>query len=105
MSAGPRPKAPRAERRVVVTGIGLVTPLGVGRQVNWERLTAGKSGIGPITRFDTTKFATRIAGECREFDPLAFIDKKEVRKMDRFIQYALAAAQLAVDDGAIPADL
>ena len=105
MSAGSRPKAPRLERRVVITGIGLVTPLGVGRAANWERLTAGKSGIGPITRFDTAKFATRIAGECREFDPLAFIDKKEVRKMDRFIQYGLAAAQLAVDDGAIPAEL
>jgi 3-oxoacyl-[acyl-carrier-protein] synthase II len=105
MAAGSRARAPRLERRVVVTGIGLVTPLGVGRQVNWERLTAGKSGIGPITRFDTSRFATRIAGECREFDPLAFIDKKEVRKMDRFIQYALGAAQLAVDDGAVPLDL
>jgi len=90
---------------VAVTGIGLVTPLGVGRAVNWERLIQGRSGIGPITRFDTTKFATRIAGECREFDPLAFIDKKEVRKMDRFIQLGLAAAQLAVDDAAIPLEL
>ena len=102
MSAGSRPQPLRPGRRVVVTGIGLVTPLGVGREVNWERLTAGKSGIGPITRFDTARFATRIAGECREFDPLVFIDKKEVRKMDRFIQYALGAAQLAVDDGAVP---
>ena len=93
------------ERRVVITGIGLVTPLGVGRAVNWERLIQGRSGIGPITRFDTARFATRIAGECREFDPLAFIDKKEVRKMDRFIQYGLAAAQLAVDDAAIPLEL
>lgn len=102
MSVALRPKGPCPERRVVVTGIGLVTPLGIGRAVNWERLTAGRSGIGPITRFDTARFATRIAGECREFDPLAFIEKKEVRKMDRFIQYGLAAAQLAVDDAAIP---
>ncbi len=105
MSVGLRSKAPRPERRVVLTGIGLVTPLGVGRAVNWERLLAGRSGIGPITRFDAARYSTRIAGECREFDPLAFIDKKEIRKMDRFIQYALAAAQLAVEDAAIPLEL
>jgi 3-oxoacyl-[acyl-carrier-protein] synthase II len=98
MSLGSRSHTPRPERRVVLTGIGLVTPLGLGRAVNWERLTQGRSGIGPITRFDASRFATRIAGECREFDPLAFIDKKELRKMDRFIQFGLAAAQLAVDD-------
>jgi len=105
MRVGLRSKAPCPERRVVITGIGLVTPLGVGRAVNWERLVAGRSGIGPITRFDASRFSTRIAGECREFDPLQFIDKKEVRKMDRFIQYGLAAAQLAVDDAAIPPEL
>jgi len=102
MSVGLRSKELCPERRVVITGIGLVTPLGVGRAVNWERLLAGRSGIGPITRFDAARFATRFAGEAREFDPLAFIDKKEVRKMDRFIQYGLAAAQLAVDDAGIP---
>jgi len=102
MSVGLRSKDLCPERRVVITGIGLVTPLGVGRAVNWERLLAGRSGIGPITRFDAARFATRFAGEAREFDPLAFIDKKEVRKMDRFIQYGLAAAQLAVDDAGIP---
>jgi len=100
-----RSKKPCPERRVAVTGIGLVTPLGLGRAVNWERLIQGRSGIGPITRFDAAKFATRFAGECREFDPLAFIDKKEARKMDRFIQCGLAAAQLAVDDAAIPLKL
>lgn len=105
MSVGLRSKAPCPERRVVVTGIGLVTPLGVGRATNWERLVAGRSGIGPITRFDADRHSTRIAGECREFDPLQFIDKKEARKMDRFIQYGLAAAQLAVDDAACPLEL
>ncbi len=105
MSVGLRSKGLRPERRVVITGIGLVTPLGIGRVVNWERLVQGRSGIGPITRFDTAKFPTRIAGEVRDFDPLAFIDRKEAKKMDRFIQLGLAAAQLAVDDAAIPPKL
>jgi len=105
MSVGLRSKGPCPERRVVITGIGLVTPLGVGRELNWERLIQGRSGIGPITRFDTAKFSTRIAGEVRDFDPLTFIDRKEAKKMDRFIQYGLAAAQLAVDDAAIPPEL
>jgi 3-oxoacyl-[acyl-carrier-protein] synthase II len=93
-------------RRVVVTGIGLVTPLGVGTRKTWDALLRGESGIGPITRFDAARFETRIAGEVRDFDPLLFVDKKEVRKMDLFIQYALAAAALAVEDsGADPAAL
>jgi 3-oxoacyl-[acyl-carrier-protein] synthase II len=85
-------------RRVVVTGIGLVSPLGIGTQANWEALCAGRSGIGPITRFDASQHSARIAGEVKEFDPLRFVDKKDVKKMDVFIQYALAAAQFAVDD-------
>jgi 3-oxoacyl-[acyl-carrier-protein] synthase II len=89
-------------RRVVVTGLGMVTPLGTGTQKNWAALLRGESGIRPITRFDAARFATRFAGEIRDFDPLVFIDRKEVRKMDLFIQYAVAAAQLAVDDSAIP---
>jgi 3-oxoacyl-[acyl-carrier-protein] synthase II len=92
------------ERRVVVTGIGLVSPLGVGTETNWQALLRGQSGIGPITRFDASRHTTRIAGEARDFDPLAFIDRKEARKMDRFIQLALAAAQLAVDDCGLPPD-
>jgi 3-oxoacyl-[acyl-carrier-protein] synthase II len=88
-------------RRVVITGIGLVTPLGVGTRRTWDALLRGESGIGPITRFDTARFATRIAGEVRDFDPLLFIDRKEVRKMDLFTQYAIAAAQLAVEDSGI----
>src|SRR5881396_553239 len=85
-------------RRVVVTGIGLVSSLGIGTEANWKALAAGCSGIGPISRFDTTQFSTRIAGEVRGFDPLQFIEKKDVKKMDVFIQYAIAAAQFAVDD-------
>jgi 3-oxoacyl-[acyl-carrier-protein] synthase II len=85
-------------RRVVVTGIGLVSSLGIGTDANWAALTAGRSGIGPITKFDASQFATRIAGEVKAFDPLAFIEKKDVKKMDIFIQYAIAASQFAIDD-------
>jgi 3-oxoacyl-[acyl-carrier-protein] synthase II len=76
----------------------MVSPLGIGTQANWEALCAGRSGIGPITRFDASQFSARIAGEVKGFDPLQFIDKKDVKKMDVFIQYALAASQFAVDD-------
>src|SRR6476646_12291404 len=85
-------------RRVVVTGVGLVSPLGIGTQANWEAIVAGKSGIGPITRFDAALYSARIAGEVQAFDPLQFVDKKDVKKMDVFIQFALAASQFAVDD-------
>jgi 3-oxoacyl-[acyl-carrier-protein] synthase II len=85
-------------RRVVVTGIGLVSSLGIGTDANWAALLAGKSGVGPITKFDSTQFSTRIAGEVRGFDPLQFIEKKDVKKMDIFIQYAIAASQFAMDD-------
>jgi 3-oxoacyl-[acyl-carrier-protein] synthase II len=85
-------------RRVVVTGVGLVSPLGIGTAANWEALCAGRSGIGPITRFDASGFSSRIAGEVKGFDPLAFIEKRDVKKMDVFIQYAIAASQFAVDD-------
>ena len=85
-------------RRVVVTGLGLVSSLGIGTDANWSALTAGKSGIGPITKFDASQFSTRIAGEVKGFDPLQFIEKKDVKKMDIFIQYAIAASQFAMDD-------
>jgi 3-oxoacyl-[acyl-carrier-protein] synthase II len=85
-------------RRVVVTGIGLVSSLGIGTEANWQAIRAGRSGIGTITKFDATQFATRIAGEVKNFDPLAFIEKKDVKKMDIFIQYAIAASQFAMDD-------
>jgi 3-oxoacyl-[acyl-carrier-protein] synthase II len=95
---------PRVERRVVVTGIGLVTPLGIGTQQAWEAAIAGKSGIGPITRFDAKDLPARIAGEVKGFDPAAFMDKKEARRNDLFIQLGLAAAQLAVQDSGLPID-
>ena len=88
-------------RRVVVTGVGLVSPLGIGTQANWEALCAGRSGIGPITRFDASQFSARIAGEVKQFDPLHFVEKKDVKKMDVFIQLAIAAAQFAVDDAGL----
>jgi len=81
-----------------VTGVGLVSPLGIGTEANWAALCAGQSGIGPITRFDATQFSARIAGEVKGFDPLRFVDKKDVKKMDVFIQLAIAAADFAMGD-------
>ena len=88
-------------RRVVVTGIGLVSSVGIGTAANWSALLSGKSGIGRITRFETAQFTTQIAGEVKGFDPLAFIEKKDVKKMDIFIQYAIAASQFAMDDAGL----
>jgi len=92
------------ERRVVVTGVGLVSPLGVGTQENWEGLLSGRSGIRTITHFDPTEFPSTIAGEVPDFDPLQFVSKKDVKKMDVFIQYALAAAEFALLDANLPTD-
>ena len=85
-------------RRVVVTGIGLVSSVGIGTGANWDALLAGRSGIGRISRFDVSQFAAQIAGEVKDFDPQQFIEKKDVKKMDIFIQYAVAASQFAVAD-------
>ncbi|PLX98981.1 MAG: beta-ketoacyl-[acyl-carrier-protein] synthase II [Desulfuromonas sp.] len=85
-------------RRVVVTGIGVVSPLGIGTEKNWEALIKGQSGISPITRYDASDLPTRIAGEVKGFNADDFIDKKEQKKMDLFIQYALAAAEMAMED-------
>ena len=88
------------QRRVVVTGLGLVTPLGIGIEKNWEALVAGRSGIRPITRFPNVEFfATRIAGQVPDFRAEDFIETKEIKKMDLFIQYSVAAAQMAAQDG------
>ena len=83
-------------RRVVVTGVGLVTPLGIGTEASWEAIRAGKCGIGPITQFDASAFSCRIAGEVKGFDPAAYIEKKEIKKMGRFIQFAIAASECAL---------
>lgn len=91
-------------RRVVVTGVGLVSPLGDGTSVTWQGLLEGRSGVGPITRFDATEYPSRIAGEVPDFDPLKYIDKKELKKSDRFIQLALAAAEGAMDDSGLQID-
>jgi len=88
-------------RRVVVTGIGLVSSLGIGTESNWAALASGTSGVNTISKFDAAQFATRIAGEVRGFDPLQFIEKKDVKKMDVFIQYAIAASQFAMDDASL----
>lgn len=85
-------------RRVVITGIGLVTPLGLDAPSSWKALLAGKSGIGPITKFDASNLTARIAGEVRGFDPTRYMDKKEARKMDTFTHYAVAAAGEALND-------
>ncbi|MBT0665799.1 beta-ketoacyl-ACP synthase II [Geobacter pelophilus] len=91
-------------RRVVVTGVGVVSPLGTGNDVNWNALTAGRSGIAGITRFDASDIPVRIAGEVKDFNPEDFIDKKEIKKMDLFIQYSLAAAHFAMEDSGLVID-
>src|SRR5438270_13927282 len=88
-------------RRVVITGLGCVTPLGNDVRSTWEALLAGKSGIGPITKFDCSKFDTKFAGEVKGFEAEKYIEKKEVKKMDLFIQYTIAAAQQALDDSGL----
>nr|MDA3785333.1 beta-ketoacyl synthase N-terminal-like domain-containing protein [Deltaproteobacteria bacterium] len=85
-------------RRVVVTGVGLVTPLGTGVAKTWEGLCAGKSGVGPITRFDATDFAVQIAAEVKDFHVEEFMDAKEAKHLDYFVQYALGAAHMALAD-------
>ena len=85
------------KKRVVVTGLGLVTPVGIGVQDCWEALCRGKSGIGPITRFDASGYKTRIAGEVKGFKPEDFVPQKMIRRLDLFIHYALAAARMALE--------
>jgi 3-oxoacyl-[acyl-carrier-protein] synthase II len=88
-------------RRVVVTGVGAVSPLGTGNQKNWDGLINGRSGIGSITRFDASAMPVRIAGEVKDFEAEQFIEKKEIKKMDLFIQYAMAAAHFAMEDSGL----
>lgn len=89
------------KRRVVITGVGLVTPLGNGSRETWQGLLEGRSGVALITRFDASQFPTRIAAEVKRFDPTLFIEKREVKKMDTFIHYALAASEQAMRDAGL----
>jgi len=93
-----------SERRVVITGMGVVTPLGSDLNVFWQNLLAGNSGIGPVTRFDTTNFDCKIGGEVKDFNPEDFMPAKETRRTDRFTQYAIGAAKLAVADSKLECD-
>ena len=92
------------KRRVVVTGMGIVSPLGIGLENNWAAICQGKSGIGPITKFDTSEYPCKIAGEVKNFDPDAYIDKKDQKKMDIFIQFALAAGTMAIKQSGLVID-
>jgi 3-oxoacyl-[acyl-carrier-protein] synthase II len=83
---------------VVVTGVGVVSPVGIGRRAYFEALSAGRSGVGPITHFDTAAYQVKIAAEVKDFDPVDFMDRKAARRMDRYSQYAVAAARLAQED-------
>jgi 3-oxoacyl-[acyl-carrier-protein] synthase II len=90
-----------SKRRVVITGMGIISPVGIGLEQNWQNITAGKSGISTITEFDTTGMPASIAGSIREFDPLNWLDKKSARKMDRFIQLGMAAGLDALKDSGL----
>ncbi len=90
-----------SDRRVVVTGLGLVTPVGIGVEESWSSITAGRSGIGPVTKFPVEGYACRIAAEIKGFDPEAFMPKKLVRRLDPFVQYALAASRMAWEDAGL----
>lgn len=92
------------KRRVVITGMGIVSPLGIGLDDNWQAICQGKSGIGPITKFDTTEYPAKIAGEVKNFEPEQYIDKKDQKKMDVFIQYALAAGSMAIKQSGLIID-
>jgi len=85
-------------RRVVATGLGMVTPLGVGVEKNWESVISGKSGIGPITKFDVSSFASQIAGEVKGFRSEDFLTPKDARHLDIFIHYAIASARMAMEN-------
>src|SRR5256886_7689387 len=91
-------------RRVVVTGLGTLSPVGNTADEFWSSLVQGRSGVGMITKFDTAGYPTRIAGEVRNFDPLDFVDKKEARRLDPYLQYAVASSVLAVQDAALDTD-
>ncbi|MGL6015363.1 MAG: beta-ketoacyl-[acyl-carrier-protein] synthase family protein, partial [Selenomonadaceae bacterium] len=86
------------KNRVVITGIGAITPIGIGKDAFWQGLLAGKSGITKTTRFDASEYTAQVAGEVKDFEPNDFIDKKEAKRMDRNAQFAVAASKLAIED-------
>ena len=88
-------------KRVVITGLGSITPIGIGKEEYWNSLLEGKSGVDYITRFDTEKFATKFAAEVKGFKAEDYMDKKEIRRMDRYSQYAVAGTHQALEDGEI----
>lgn len=92
------------KNRVVITGLGAITPIGIGKDAFWKSLVAGQSGIGKITRFDASDYASQIAGEVKDFDPAEYIDKKEAKRMDRYTQFAVAATKLAFEDADMDLD-
>src|SRR5919204_5637726 len=89
------------KRRVVVTGLGLITPLGTGVQKTWEGICKGTSGIDRISLFDASEYPAQLAGEVKDFNPEDFIERKEIKKMDVFIQYALSAGSMAIEDAGL----
>ena len=92
------------KKRIVVTGVGPITPIGIGKDDFWEALLAGKNGIERITRFDATNYAAQIAGEVKDFSIDGFIDKKEAKRMDRYAQFAVVSAGMAIADAGIDLD-
>jgi len=89
------------KQRIVVTGVGMITPLGIGVEASWNNLIAGKSGVRKITQFDASAFPTQIAGEVSGFIPEDYIEPKEIKKMDRFIHFSIAAASMAINDAGL----
>jgi 3-oxoacyl-[acyl-carrier-protein] synthase II len=92
-------------RRVVITGLGIISPIGIGKEKFWNSLIEGKSGIDYITKFDTEEFSTKIAAEVKDFNPYDYIDKKEAKRMDRFTQFAVASSKMAVEDAGLDLDI
>ena len=92
------------KKRVVVTGIGAVSPVGNDAETSWQNVIAGKSGIGPLTRLDPDEYSAKVAAEVKDFDIEKYAERKEARKMDRFTHYALAAAMMAVEDANLTID-
>ena len=91
-------------RRVAITGIGMITPLGIGTEDSWAAICEGKSGVSNITRFDASRLKTQIAGEIRGFDPLEYMPAKEANRNDTFIHYAIASTKMALDDAELVID-